>query len=478
MSASHVLICLGDDPEELTFNATDTIRILAGDVRGLLEEHGSWESLPEVQWSEVDNWEGLKWSALARLSRKEWFKRVWVWQEVGLAKNATILYGDSEADWDDLMTVFKWLTHRAEELEELYDLEVSETNELWSSYDLENRDYIYPNDGHRSLENFIELLEKTRDLKASDPRDKLYAFLGHPLLDLVIKPNYELPVWKVYAQFVQAWVNRFRCLQILSMAGTSKVVTKSEVMTTAYFDFPTWCPRWNEPSDTRWPFYGYGFNTGTYRECEVSIVYEGVLILQGAKFDSVKTVKPQIDFPDTPYLIQRDSGAPGIYSALDISLEIRGTFTSSDGIWSKKGLVSTLVGGYQYGDELTAVCESFENYISQLRAKGRDVYEKLDDVIDGVRGNVNGDAEVFLSNATAACSGRRFFMTERGYYGLGPDGMEAGDICVIFFGGEVPFILRPSAEFYYYLVGECYVHGIMHGEVRRIVEKEELFHLL
>jgi hypothetical protein len=58
---------------------------------------------------------------------------------------------------------------------------------------------------------------------------------------------------------------------------------------------------------------------------------------------------------------------------------------------------------------------------------------------------------------------RRFFVTRDGGIGLGPSSLCADDIVVILRGGDVPFIMRRSGEFYR-LVGPAYVHGMMDGE--------------
>ena len=61
--------------------------------------------------------------------------------------------------------------------------------------------------------------------------------------------------------------------------------------------------------------------------------------------------------------------------------------------------------------------------------------------------------------------GRRFSTTREGYIGLAPSRTRAGDVVCVIKGANVPFILRPRGENKYILVGECYFHGIMHGEV-------------
>ncbi|CZR57862.1 uncharacterized protein PAC_07751 [Phialocephala subalpina] len=60
---------------------------------------------------------------------------------------------------------------------------------------------------------------------------------------------------------------------------------------------------------------------------------------------------------------------------------------------------------------------------------------------------------------------RRLFATDSARLGLGPRTMEEGDEVWIVESGAMPLILRPAgSEGEYLLVGEAYVHGIMHGE--------------
>jgi hypothetical protein len=61
----------------------------------------------------------------------------------------------------------------------------------------------------------------------------------------------------------------------------------------------------------------------------------------------------------------------------------------------------------------------------------------------------------------------RIYRTRSGYMGSGPFSTQKGDVVVIIAGGRVPFVLRPVGpppELKYRLLGDTYVHGIMHGE--------------
>jgi hypothetical protein len=71
--------------------------------------------------------------------------------------------------------------------------------------------------------------------------------------------------------------------------------------------------------------------------------------------------------------------------------------------------------------------------------------------------------------------GRKLFLTDTGYLGLGPSHMEEDDEIIVIPGGSVPYILRPqdssafsngarALETWSY-VGEAYCDGIMDGEL-------------
>ena len=59
-------------------------------------------------------------------------------------------------------------------------------------------------------------------------------------------------------------------------------------------------------------------------------------------------------------------------------------------------------------------------------------------------------------------SGRKLFLTEKGYLGLAPLDVEEGDRVFFLNGGRVPFILRAVGGMQFKLIGESYVHGVEH----------------
>jgi len=61
-------------------------------------------------------------------------------------------------------------------------------------------------------------------------------------------------------------------------------------------------------------------------------------------------------------------------------------------------------------------------------------------------------------------SSRRIFRTHENYLGNGPRSIRPGDQVWILAGTKTPFVLRPQENGKHVLVGDSYVHGIMHGE--------------
>ena len=79
---------------------------------------------------------------------------------------------------------------------------------------------------------------------------------------------------------------------------------------------------------------------------------------------------------------------------------------------------------------------------------------------------------------------RRFFITGEGFMGTGPLATQPGDRITILFGGDVPFLLRkdPDGDMLdntaggssacWKLIGDCYIHGIMDGEIMDTQESQ------
>jgi hypothetical protein len=81
-----------------------------------------------------------------------------------------------------------------------------------------------------------------------------------------------------------------------------------------------------------------------------------------------------------------------------------------------------------------------------------------------------------LSNSfTLRPAGRVFALSNNGLIGLVPQKTQIGDSICIFERSELPLVLRPR-ETKNEFIGQCYVHGIMGGEVWSHIEIENRGH--
>jgi hypothetical protein len=83
----------------------------------------------------------------------------------------------------------------------------------------------------------------------------------------------------------------------------------------------------------------------------------------------------------------------------------------------------------------------------------------------------DGDGNFYWATALQTCVERKLFITAGGILGLGPHTVREDDIVCFLFGGDVHFILRPADNGCHFLIGECFLQGLMHGQVIRIHEQ-------
>lgn len=60
------------------------------------------------------NLDTQKWDMVRRLTGSEWFDRVWVLQEIGLARSATIYYGKATMAWNQLVELMLFISYRTD----------------------------------------------------------------------------------------------------------------------------------------------------------------------------------------------------------------------------------------------------------------------------------------------------------------------------------------------------------------------------
>jgi hypothetical protein len=91
-------------------------------------------------------------------------------------------------------------------------------------------------------------------------------------------------------------------------------------------------------------------------------------------------------------------------------------------------------------------------------------FNKMSSRLKGQQTSTKQEADVKKKILNFSAPLWKLFMTSQGHLGNGYLSIEAGDQIWVLVGASVPFVLRPLDGGKYRLMGEAYVHGIMHGE--------------
>jgi hypothetical protein len=168
-----------------------------------------------------------EWDSLASLFQRQYFRRVWVLQEMVLSGILILYCGNIEVPWGDLGVVAQLLDQRQDKVgatsskyislkEAARHIEIS----VVKLVDWRDR-WMHGTEANRPRElNLENLIFDTWHFRATDPRDKIYGLYGFLSLKDTVnqdwKTDYERPVAKVYAEATK---------QIFSDAGELKVLS-------------------------------------------------------------------------------------------------------------------------------------------------------------------------------------------------------------------------------------------------------------
>lgn len=95
---------------------------------------------------------------------------------------------------------------------------------------------------------------------------------------------------------------------------------------------------------------------------------------------------------------------------------------------------------------------------------------KATDAISATAAVAIGRHDSFTKMGGDSGLSKRFFIAGAGSMGMGPEGIREGYITAILFGGALPFVLRP-VENGFRIIGSCYFHWIINGELVSNFEK-------
>lgn len=337
-----------------------------------------------------------------------------------------------------------------------------------------------------------------RGRRCQDPSDKVYAFLSlasnrwRDEIDIDYKKSFKT----LYMEVVRVDAIISKSLRILGL------VTHNHLSTS---NLPSWVPDWSISEH-----FGFDYaqlkRYNLFSACKSptapidrSQFAHGVLRLSTISFCIIEVAGPSLlDVAD------EETKTKPIYQEWDKMFSSYMTSKSAKGI--RKENTSTMLNqGSSRSDASLSYVFGGTSSNAFARTIAFDHFSALGQQEDTVRAGPNHEklfwpvwnvligkqeyvvpskskSEDVLLGIVECTTSQAFFITQQGYFGLGPGRLKAGDEIHIAAGGRCPLVLRKInvqvekwkgkvKGSFYTLVGDCYIHGIMDGEAAEKFEE-------
>lgn len=488
-NAGLVVVWLGEETEfdplafEIVrdFATTDaeSFRKSDGTVPQFVVRHGL-DSSSENSYSQA-------WWALRGLLSRDWFSRIWCVQEFSLASIAFdaephMVCGSQVLDWRYFGILSMTLQHpqfsrgiRADlsfvtTMQWLRDARASILHTHRKGAASEN-----PSTDRDTL-HLTTLLSLFAEQKASLKVDKIFALLNlaNDVRDndgrLLFLPDYRKSILQLQLDLSAFFIQKDGNLNVLSYLAVYERESTAQMA--------TWVPDWTNEQATVArsivhvigalgddKFCTSGKNLSFYK---VPTTTDGIYLqTHGFCVGMISSILPAIpDYKSTAYNECCDvvlSIWPTIYDTLAALRD--GPRSSEEDLfhffWRTLSVDRSEVTGHWIKHFKVSSVEHRQDTNPQLSSVPTDACD------------VDGDEHApFANTVRFAHWGRRLFMTDSGYLGLGPATARPGDHVYIVQGAKTPFVLRETASEatgttsrMLNVVGEAYVDGLMYGEL-------------
>ena len=418
----------------------------------------------------------LQWTALRQLYSRRWFRRLWIVQEVLLNSEVMIRCGNLQCEFR-IMEILSNELRNEQYLRSLIDQEPKASQGLvlmMKLYHVKNN-YIEP-----SIEFFVSTFAAQ---ELSDPRDHVYG-----LLSIVnesetegIVPDYRKSVAEVFIDFTKA---------VLSKPGYKSILNMVEFNRKPTFHIPSWVPDWTihplTGLDSPCRMVDSGFSAS--RDCSESFQFsddDKIFYVRGRHVDSIIELGASPAEFNQSVLNSRGTLAAfdkEMLRFLEESKKIAASCTSllagddSADVALSLNFSRELFLSLIEPEPVHRAVKAINNYHGILQSMNRRCeddteVESIDSRGDGPHEEVSSWAELSYGQIASIFNmyhglqiqSVRITRTSRGNLASIHHHCQVGDIVVIFYGWKTPFVLRPVSDGYL-LIGECYVHGLMHGE--------------
>lgn len=406
--------------------------------------------------SSIPDEDGL--AALFHLLSRSWFQRVWVIQEITVAKSIQVGCGDDHTSFDHFcMRILELWSSKYLDITDEDDLSL---RGLWAFTSLIHIRWEYQEklrrDGVEAMISYEDLLQLALHCEASDNRDKVFAFRGIADTRPVPRPNYTISTEEVLVKTAEALLCNGTSLDLLALCG---VGNQSDMA-----GLPSWAPdlrshSWAQP----------------LAHADIADWNAG---------GSIK-VSPQADITESGHCLrlrvqfigQVDATCPAFESwtvsaqqeavRAVLALRRRLPVSLTDEAWKEK-VMTTLIAGVDIDDvPLVKGTRQWDSYVKGF-AEWLDWLQSSSCQDDLVKIKQN----IYHRTIGPCFNGEAAFMTSSGHLCVGVWAISEGDMLCTVPGCRIPLVLRSDAtsssdeesKDRWLLVGWCFADGLMFGE--------------
>jgi hypothetical protein len=450
--------------------------------------------------------------ALGRLFKRPWWTRIWIVQELSLAKqnNAIVRCGTHVTPWTNFLVT-------AYAIDEFWHM-VSRM--IWEEYPdekVESHQHGIRLAQCRKVDaalpdfTLLELLNQHRDCAATDPRDKVYGLLGlsGDVAKIGLEPSYTSSAQEIFIDLFQKHAKATGTLDMLCEVRFPK----------ALVDLPSWVPDWSTDQTvpgicihnryvggnhfSNSPINQYEeYQASGDAQAEVQFTNNAITItaFHVGAIAYLGQVDPGMTLEDLDVIdtlgVPDATGYSGSGSAMfndwcnmmlkcpdwdkievrygaENALEIfcRTLIGDRNGRMTiPKANISSDV-DYGYDEQMTNIegysdeDEDDEENTGSSGGEANDTnpLDIKDQRLFSPMVMLNMSTEDYRS-CLGISYGKRFAILDNGHMGIVPGHSEVSDVVVVILGCSLPLVMRKGSSGTA-LVGESYIHGVTNGEI-------------